>query len=123
MYVNGRSFSSVDETLQKSELTRQGMKQDWRMMRLPACLITAVVYVRQEQIEFWFSDSQLTVVAIGVASLSCVLSMFSRGPSRVQPPQPMASALQWLGRHTLEIYVIQLAGSELIINLFPKLAA
>ena len=123
MYVDGRSFSSVDETLQKSELTSQGMKQDWRMMRLPACLITAVVYVWQEQIEFGFSDFQFTVVAIGVAILSCVLSMFSRGPSRVQPPQPIANSLRWLGRHTLEIYVIQLAGSELIINLIPELAA
>jgi len=49
--------------------------------------------------------------------------MFSRSPSRVQPPQPIASSLRWLGRHTLEIYVIQLAGSELIINLIPELAA
>lgn len=123
MYVDGRSFGSIDETLEKSELNRQGMKQNWRLMRLPACLITAVVYVWQEQLEFEFSDFQLTVVAIGVAIFSCVLSLFMRGPSHVQPPQPIAISLKWLGRHTLEIYVIQLAGSELIINLVPGLAA
>jgi hypothetical protein len=30
--------------------------------------------------------------------------------------------LHFLGRHTLEIYVIQLAGSELIIMFWPHLA-
>ncbi len=123
MYVDGRSFSSVDETLKRSELTMQGITQNWRMMRLPAGLITAVVYVWQEQVEFEFSDYQLNVVVIGVAILSCVLGMFIRGPSRFQPPQPIGGSLKWLGRHTLEIYVIQLAGSELIINLVPGLAA
>jgi len=123
MYVDGRSFSSLDETLEKSELTEHGMKQNWRLMRLPACLIAAAVYVWQEQVEFEFSDFQFIVVAVGVAVLSCVLSFFVRGPSRLQPPQAVAVPLRWLGRHTLEIYVIQLAGSELIINLIPGLAA
>ena len=123
MYVDGRSFSSLDDALERSELTGQGMKQNWRLIRLPACLITAVVYVWQEQVEFEFSDFQFIVVAVGVAILSCVLSLFVRGPSRLQPPQAVAVPLRWLGRHTLEIYVIQLAGSELIINLIPGLAA
>lgn len=118
MYVDG-SLSSVQE----SELTGQGMKQNWRVMRLLACFITAVMYILQEQIEFGFSEYQLSVVAAGVGILSCGLAVFVRGPSRFQPAKPIARSLRWLGRHTLEIYVIQLAGSELIINLMPELAA
>lgn len=118
MYVDS-SLSSVQET----ELTGQGMKQNWRAMRLLACFITAVMYIWQEQIEFGFSEYQLSVVAVGVIALTCGLAVFVRGPSRFQPPKPIAHPLRWLGRHTLEIYVIQLAGSELIINLMPGLAA
>jgi len=118
MFVDG-SLSNG----QGSELTGQGLKLNWRMMRLLACLITAVIYVWQEQIEFEFSDYQLVVVAVGVGILTYVLSVFVRGPSRVQPSQAISHALRWLGRHTLEIYVIQLVGSELIISLVPELAA
>lgn len=118
MYVDS-SLSSVQE----SELTGQGMKQNWRVMRLLACFITAVIYIWQEQIEFGFSEYQLSAVAVGVGTLSCCLAVFARGPSRFQPPRPIACSLRWLGRHTLEIYVIQLAGSELIINLVPGLTA
>jgi hypothetical protein len=34
----------------------------------------------------------------------------------------MAGALRFIGRHTLEIYAIQLAGSELLVKLVPDLA-
>jgi len=123
MYVDGRSSNGQDASGQKPELTEQGLTQNWRVMRLLACLITAAMYIWQEQIEFGFSEFQLSVVAVGVGILSCGLAVFVRGPSSIQPPQPIARSLRWLGRHTLEIYVIQLAGSELIINLMPGLAA
>jgi len=123
MYVDGRSSNGQDASGQKPESTGQGLTQNWRGMRLLACLITAVIYIWQEQIEFGFSEYQLSVVAVGVAILSYRLAVFVRGPSSIQPPQPIAHSLRWLGRHTLEIYVIQLAGSELIINLIPGLAA
>ena len=123
MYIESRSPGGLDGAGWRSELTGQGMKRNWHVMRLLACAITAVVYVWQEQIEFLFSDIQLTVVAIGVGILSLGLSVFVRGPSPIQPPEPIACSLRFLGRHTLEIYVIQLAGSELIINFLPELAA
>jgi len=123
MYVDGRSSSGLDADGQKPDLTKQGLTQNWRVMRLLAGLITAVIYVWQEQIEFGFSEYQLSVVAVGVGILFYGLAVFVRGPSSIQPPQPIAHSLRWLGRHTLEIYVIQLAGSELIINLIPELAA
>jgi hypothetical protein len=34
----------------------------------------------------------------------------------------MAGVLRFIGRHTLEIYAIQLAGSELLVKLVPDLA-
>jgi len=45
-----------------------------------------------------------------------------RGPSCIQPPAAIAGALRFIGRHTLEIYAIQLAGSELLVKLVPNLA-
>ena len=91
-------------------------------MRLPACFVAAVVYVWQEQKEFSFSQIQLAVVLLGVGVLSACLCLFLRGPSRIQPPKAIASALRFIGRHTLEIYAIQLAGSELLKKLAPGLA-
>ena len=123
MYIESRSSAGQDGTGGVSELTGQEIGLNWRVMRLLACSITAVVYVWQEQIEFLFSDIQLTVLAFGVGVLSLGLSIFARGPSPIQPPEPIACSLRFLGRHTLEIYVIQLASFELIINFLPELAA
>ncbi|HEX7564876.1 MAG TPA: hypothetical protein VF396_16765, partial [Bradyrhizobium sp.] len=49
------------------------------------------------------------------------LCLFLRGPSRIQPPEAIAGALRFIGRHTLEIYAIQLAGSELLVKLVPDI--
>jgi hypothetical protein len=35
----------------------------------------------------------------------------------------MQETLRFIGRHTLEIYSVQLAASELLIKLFPELAS
>ena len=111
MYVDGAGSSPTEPTV-----------RNWQLMRLVACSVAAVVYVWQEQIEFSFSQVQLAVVILGVAALSLGYCVFVRGPSRIQPPESIAHALRFLGRHTLEIYAIQLAGSEIIINLLPDLA-
>jgi len=123
MYVESSSPADLDGKSWKPGLTGQEMRRNWRLMRLLACLIIAVVYVWQEQMEFLFSDVQLSVMVFSVGALSLSLSVFAGGPSLVQPPEPIASSLRFLGRHTLELYFIQLAGSELIINLIPGLAA
>jgi len=90
-------------------------------MRVLACLIALVVYVSQEQKEFEFSHIQLAAVMIGAGTLSACLCLFRRGPSRVRPPEALARILRFVGRHTLEIYAIQLAGSELIAKLWPSI--
>jgi uncharacterized membrane protein YcfT len=91
-------------------------------MRLLACLVAAVVFVWQEQKEFSFPPIHLAVFILGLGVLSVSLCLFMRGESRIQPPEKIASTLRFIGRHTLEIYAIQLAGSELIVKLAPDLS-
>jgi hypothetical protein len=93
------------------------------LMRLLACLVAAVVFVWQEQKEFSFPAVHLAVVVLGLGVLSISLCLFTRGESRFQPPEKIASTLCFVGRHTLEIYAIQLAGSELLVKLVPDLSA
>jgi peptidoglycan/LPS O-acetylase OafA/YrhL len=90
-------------------------------MRLLACVVAAVVYVWQEQGEYEFPQFHLAAVILGIGVLSVILCQFRRGPSRIQPPEAIASVLRFIGRHTLEIYAIQLAGSELLVKLVPDL--
>jgi peptidoglycan/LPS O-acetylase OafA/YrhL len=92
------------------------------LMRLLACLVAAVVFVWQEQKEFSFPAVHLAVVILGLVVLSISLCLFTRGESRFQPPEKIASTLRFVGRHTLEIYAIQLAGSELFVKLVPDLS-
>jgi peptidoglycan/LPS O-acetylase OafA/YrhL len=92
------------------------------LMRLLACLVAAVVFVWQEQKEFSFPAIHLAVVIFGLGVLSVSLCLFKRGESRIQPPEKIASTLRFIGRYTLEIYAIQLAGSELIVKLAPDLS-
>jgi hypothetical protein len=93
-----------------------------RLMRLLACFIAAVVYVWQEQIEFSFPRIHFAAFILEVCVLSPSLCLFRRGPSGIQPPEAMACVLRFIGRRTLEIYAIQLAGSELVVKFIPDLA-
>ena len=93
------------------------------LMRLLACLVAAVVFVWQEQKEFSFPEIHLAVVILGLGVLSVSLCLFMRGESRFQPPEKIGSMVRFIGRHTLEIYAIQLAVSELVVKLVPHLSA
>ena len=117
MYVDGRSAADVDGAAQSAAPPAHAITKNAELMRLLACLVAAVVYVWQEQIEFSFPRIQLTVFILGIGVLSASLCLFLRGPSRIQPPKAIASALRFIGRHTLEIYAIQLAGFELIVKI------
>jgi hypothetical protein len=98
------------------------MTENPRLMRLLACIVAAVVYFWQEQKEFTFPPIQFTVFILEIGVLSVGLCLFMRGPSRIQPPEPIAAVLRFIGRHTLEIYAIQLAASELLVKFMPDLA-
>ena len=87
-----------------------------------ACLLAAVVYVWQEQKEYSFPAVPLTIVIVGLGVLSIGMCLFVRAKSHLQPPEKIARILRFIGRHTLEIYAIQLAGSELLVGLVPDLS-
>ena len=122
MYVDGGSATDVDSAAQGSAPPTRAMTENVGLMRLLACFVATVAYVWREQSEFSFSHIQLAVFILGLGVLSLSLSLFLRGPSRIQPPESMAGVPRFVGRRTLEIYAIQLAGSELIIKLVPDLA-
>jgi len=122
MYVDSRSAKETNGKVQTSATPAYAITQYVGLMRLLASFVAAVVYVWQEQIEFLFSEVQLIAVIFGVGVMSLGLCLFRRGPSRIQPPEHIAGTLRFIGRRTLEIYAIQLAGSELIIILVPGLA-
>jgi len=118
-YLEGKSALEVGASSQSArEIT-----QTTGPMRLLACLIAAVVYVWQEQKEFSFPQIHFVVFVVITGAASINLCLFRRGPSSIQPPEASAGVLRFIGRHTLEIYAIQLAASELITKLAPDLAA
>jgi hypothetical protein len=123
MYIDGRSATDTNSTAQNPAWPAHLLTPNVGLMRPMACIVAAVVYVWQEQHNFSFSQVQFAAVILGIGVLSLSLYLFRRGPSRIQPPEPIAGTLRFIGWHTLEIYFIQLAGSELIINLMPNLAA
>jgi hypothetical protein len=121
MYVDRRPTPDAYGTALSSAPPAHALPKNVGLMRLLACVIAAVVYVWQEQKEFEFSQIQLAAVILGVGFLSTCLCLFRRGPSRVQPPEAIAGALRFISRHTLAIYAIQLAASELVNKLLPDL--
>jgi peptidoglycan/LPS O-acetylase OafA/YrhL len=122
MYVDGKSATDADGAAQGSAPTAQTMAEKVSRMRLLACFIAAVVYLWQEQREYSFPRIHFAVFILEVCVLSLSLCLFRRGPSRIQPPEVIAVPLRFIGRRTLEIYAIQLGGSELLVKLFPGLA-
>jgi len=123
MFADGRSASDEEDTAQSSAATAHALPENVGLMRLLACFVAAVVYLWQEQREFSFSQIHFAAFILGLGVLSFSLCLYRRGPSRIQPPESVAGVLRFIGRHTLEIYAIQLAGSELLIKLLPDLAA
>jgi TraX protein len=122
MYVDGRSTAEVDGPAQSSAPLAYAMTENAGLMRLLACFSAVVVYVWQEQREYSFPQIHFAIFVFCISVWSASLCLFLRGPSRIQPPKVIAGALRFIGRHTLEIYAIQLAGSELLVKLVPDLA-
>ena len=117
MYVDSTSMEVSDRGLLKNTITSAGL------LRLAACILAAAVYVGQEQIEFKFTIIQSRVFIFCLTILVVSLCMFLRGPSRFQPPAFVTGPVQFVGRNTLAIYAISLAAFEIIVKLFPDLAA
>ena len=123
MYVDGRTVVDAHGAAQSSAALVRAITENVGLMRLLACVVAAIVYVWQEQREYSFPRFHLATVILGVGILSVSPCLFQRGASRIQPPQAVVGFLHFISRHTLEIYAIQLAGSELLVKLVPHLAA
>jgi hypothetical protein len=122
MYVDSRTVVDAHGAAQNSAPLVRAMTENVGLMRLLACVVAAIVYVWQEQREYSFPQFHFAAFILGIGVLSVSLCLFQRGPSRIQPPEAIAGFLRFIGRHTLEIYAIQLAGSELLIKLVLDLA-
>jgi peptidoglycan/LPS O-acetylase OafA/YrhL len=122
MYLDQRAAADADDAARSTAPPAPATVGHLGLMALLACLVAALVYVWQEQLEYRFPQLHLAVFVVGICVLSASLYLFRRGQSRIQPPEPIAATLRFIGRRTLEIYAIQLAGSELIIKLVPDLA-
>jgi hypothetical protein len=121
-YVDSRSAADVHGRAPSPAPPAAATKENAGPMRLLACLSAVVAYVWQEQSEYAFPQIPFAVFIFGIGVWSASLCLFLRGSSRIQPPEAMTGALRFIGRHTLEIYAIQLAGSELLVKLVPDLA-
>lgn len=111
-YVDGRGSAAQAG---RSSWTRPNAG----LIRLAACLVAAPVFVWQEQKEFSFPPLPFTVVVLELVALSVCLCLFRRGRSRLQPPESAAEVVRFIGRRTLLIYAVQLAGSELLVRVLP----
>ena len=120
MYVDGSAID-VRGSAQTPAPFAHAVTKNANLMRLLTCFLAMVVYVWQEQKEYSFPQIPFTIFLVGVGVLSLSLCLFHRAASPIQPPKATASVLRFIGRHTLEIYAIQLAGSELIVKLVPHL--
>jgi peptidoglycan/LPS O-acetylase OafA/YrhL len=114
MYVDGRTVVDARGAAQNSAPLMRAMTENMWLMRLLACAVAAVVYVWQEQKEYSFPTYHLAAFILGIGVLSVILCLFQRGPNRIQPAEAIAGFLRFIGRHTLEIYAIELAGFELL---------
>ncbi|MGE0052786.1 MAG: TraX family protein [Hyphomicrobium sp.] len=119
IYVDYASTSKVVGPRFDSSMSPRALPSHLSAMRLISFLITVPIYVWFEQMEYAFSQTQLAVFVVGIIVLSLVLIRFQRGRSPIQPPPMVSPVLRFVGRHTLAIYAIQLACSELIIGLWP----
>ncbi len=122
MYVDSKSTADMAGPAQSSAPPAPATKENARLMRLLACVAAVVVYVWQEEREYSFHQIYFAVFIFGIGVWAASLCLFVRGESRIQPPEVIARALRFIGRHTLEIYAVQLAGSELLVKLIPDLA-
>lgn len=88
-------------------------------MRTAAGVIAAISYAWQEQRDFAFDGTMTLALVCGISVVSLVLWRFRRGPSQIPLPAAAATTLGFVGRHTLEIYVLQLLFSQ-ALTLFVR---
>lgn len=69
-----------------------------------------LAFMVMQIVDYEFEVMETWIMAAAVIAVSGLLIMFRVGPSRFQPPEPLALALRFCGRRSLEIYMAQIVG-------------
>ncbi|PHP64726.1 hypothetical protein CSC94_22905 [Zhengella mangrovi] len=91
-------------------------------VRFGLVALAAAVFLWREQAAYGFPDPAFITFLVEMVLLVVVLYLYRRGPSALQPPVPASSVLRFVGRHTFDLYVLQLLASEALVALVPGLA-
>lgn len=83
-------------------------------------LAAPTAWLISESANFAFGPGQAVTLAVLLAALAWGLAHFRRDVLRRQPPEPMAAALRFAGRWTLEIYAVTLFGMHILAYAMAK---
>jgi peptidoglycan/LPS O-acetylase OafA/YrhL len=89
-----------------------------RMQRNLVAAICVAAYLFVEARDFEFEPGQSAVLAIMICGLALTLIHFRREDAPFRAPAPIGIALNWIGRHSLEIYAVSLFLMQLTGHLF-----
>ncbi|MBX9759789.1 MAG: conjugal transfer protein TraX [Beijerinckiaceae bacterium] len=79
-----------------------------RLQRNMIALFCAAVYIVVETHDYDFEPEQTAVLALLMGGLALTLVAFRRTDVPFAAPAPLVRALNWIGRHSLEIYAVSL---------------
>ena len=103
----------------RAALEDPGTRISWTRAGLAA--VAALAYIRREIHDYGFDLWQSAVLVVLVGTIVLSLIRFRRAKLRWQPPAPVAAALRFCGRYSLEIYGISLLAMQ-AHSLFPGAA-
>jgi hypothetical protein len=80
----------------------------WRSTRNAVAAVTAAVYVVRETLDLGFAGAEVVGLAVLIAGLAFLLTRFRRVEYPWRGPVLVATAVNWIGRHSLVIYAVSL---------------
>lgn len=80
----------------------------WLTSRDLTGLVAFIAYAVIEWQDYAFSATMMALLVPGLAGIFLLLRDFERGDSRWQPPAGLRRILRFCGRHSLEIYAVQI---------------
>jgi TraX protein len=93
----------------------------WKQQRDFVSIISVLVYIVTEQIDYNFPFVLTGLLALEMLLLIGVLQQFQRKALDQQPVPPVASVMRFCGRYSLEIYAAQIIGLAAIGGLWNLL--
>ena len=102
----------------RSAIEHPGTRRSWTRAGLAA--VAALAYIPREIHDYGFDVVQAAVLVVLVGTIVLTLIRFRRSALPWQPPAPLAAALRFCGRYSLEIYAITLLAMQAHGVLAPK---